>query len=216
LENPEGRAKELPFITAEFEHVGFLNNPGNGFRLRSPHEQAVFSEKLHAAGLSVPLMHYSTSEFLLMDFYPNTTTQADLWRLAPQRALNSTKDILQGLALAHKEDLILGDRWGKNELISPNQEVSFVDFDIELFGPQAKEFELAMFLFFNAYFAQLNSGELLGDLLELSSDFLSILPTSSEKQVRTFVRNFSDYFKKGTIYAWRNNKDVDQLKDILC
>lgn len=216
LENPEGRLKELPFITAELTNVGFVDGKNNGFRIRSPQEQALIAKKLTALGISTPFIHYVTPEILLTAYHADTINQADLWQTDPDRAIKTTREILSQLCKIHSHNLKLGDRWGKNELIHPDNSVSFVDFDIELFGPKSKEFELAMFLFFNAYFAQLNPEVRLTEVLEVYKDFLSSLRGHSMEQVKAFILNFSAYFVEGTLYAWRNQADVKKLREIVC
>lgn len=215
LENPQGRRKELPFITAEFEHVRFLSKPGHSFKLRTIPQQAEISRRIKALGIVTPEIYCFTDKLMLLELYEDAIHQADLWQKDPHKAEVSTVAILDWLVKIHNHDIVLGDRWGKNELILPDGTISFVDFDIELSGSQTKEFELSMFIYFNAYFAQLNPDVSFGNLLDIYVDLFKKLENHNLDEITNFVSNFCNYFGPGTLYAWRKQSNVNQFQAIL-
>src|SRR5260221_1587262 len=50
-ENQEERPQVVTHIESEYQGTGFLNNPQNGFRMRSVEEQQAFTNKLQKIGI---------------------------------------------------------------------------------------------------------------------------------------------------------------------
>lgn len=214
-EDVEGRARELPFIEAEYRGVGFLDHPQNGFRLRTPSQQHQFTVCLAENSIKATRVIYSQDDLQIIHYEQETMSIADLWHNANPRAPIATGMALIQLAQSHNKGFILGDRWGPNEILTVDGEIMFVDFDIEIFGPEIKEFEIASMLYFNSYFAQqLSSVKDLNGLATIYKEFIaSYLFTNIYDKPLFFnylIRYFS-YFANEGQYRWHDPNQASQF-----
>jgi len=206
-ENCAGRETELANIYAEYQGVGFLNNPLNGFELRTPEEQHIFSRNLRHLGIKVPRVYASDSHTQLIEFLPQVKDLATVWLDADTEAPENTLHVLKAISTTHELGVVLGDRWGPNELICADRSVVFVDFDIKIWGPDAKEFELASLLYFTSYFAQRSNSMRTYQLLDTYKEFVKNLnqtDTYSLATLHKFIGNYFEYFSREGSYRWEN------------
>lgn len=218
-ENPQGRALELPFVEAEYKSVGFLDHPQNGFRMRTPKEQHQLAMLLEENGIRATRVIYSNEDIQVMRYEKNATSLADLWNNGDPRAPVATGLALIKLAESHSKGLLLGDRWGPNELLTADGEIMFVDFDIEIFGPEVKEFEMASMLYFNSYFAQQRGS--VEDLKGLTETYKKFIASSlfaklySKSLLLDYLTRYFSYFANEGKYRWRNQNQASQFLQSL-
>lgn len=209
-ENPESRNQELPYVEAEYRGVGFLDNLQNGFRLRSSEEQYVFTSYLENLGISIVHPIYAEADTQLIEYYPDTKSLADLWIRKDKTSIYATETVINALLSAHMQGVVLGDRWGPNELVSKEKGVIFIDFDIEIWGPEAREFELASLLYFTSFFAQSCNPSMLKNLRELYKKLLlnpSLNGIYNQDILNSYIRSYADYFSHAPKYNW-SDKDA--------
>lgn len=218
-ENPQGRSEELPSVEAEYRGVGFLNNPLNKFKIRNSLEQFSFAKQLALAGISATKAIFTNEDSQIIYFEEGAVNISDLWLRSDDRAGNATRLTLEALTKVHKNGFALGDRWGPNELMNHDGQIIFVDFDIEILGPETKEFELASLLYFTSYFAQLagnDSNVFL--LLDIYKEFLQDLPSQNIYNMlilRKYIENYFEYFQREGKYRWRNPQEAERFKSGL-
>lgn len=78
---------------------------------------------------------------------------------------------------AHAQDIVYGDRWGPNEIITEDGDLLRIDLDFQLLGPYAREFELAQTVYHTVYFSHVEKRKLVIAILQslLGSDRLQML-----------------------------------------
>ena len=137
--NPIGRTTEEPIIENEYENVGFLKR--NKYRFRSPIEQANYSKYLRHNNVCVPSVLFANDQVQIIHYVDDAIRLSDFWEKDDPLAGEKTWLILSYLKNLHSRQIIVGDRWGPNELLfgPKKNRVMLVDFDIELVGPEAKE-----------------------------------------------------------------------------
>ncbi len=214
-ENPHGRTLELPFVEAEYKGVGFLEHPQNGFRLRTAVEQHQFTIFLRENGIRASRTVYSKGDIQIISYENGAVNLADLWNSGDPRAPIVTDMALIKLAESHNKGFILGDRWGPNELLTADGEIMFVDFDIEIFGAEAKEFEMASMLYFNSYFAQQpNSAEDLNGLVEIYKEFFAsslFAKLYNKALLLDYLTRYFCYFANEGKYRWHNQNQASKF-----
>lgn len=182
----------LKSIAHEYDGVGFTRQGGR-FRRRSPQEQTVFIKHAASQGLRVlqPALIDSkgTSYFPFLnqaktlDNYLPTSTDDELSR--------TIYELYDDLRKAHKQNIIYGDRWSKNILINPNFGVTNIDFDIEISGKPAKEFEVAQVIYYILLAAKDRSIPLLAEILSKGNDWFdfSLVAGFLQKHALHFLHN---------------------------
>lgn len=218
-ENQQARETEWPYILAEYDGVGFLDNPQNGFRLRSSAEQCEFVLQLKKQGIPAPNAYYVEEGIQLIEYNNGAVNLAELWEQLDGRALDATQNVLYQLVDAHTKGIVIGDRWGPNELITPEGKVLFVDFDIQIRGPEAKEFELASLLYFVTYFAQTSLPLPPVELKQAYKIFLRHLEHNSLYDLailNRYISHYAFYFSTAQKYSWRDKEaSIHFFTDIL-
>ena len=212
-ENPHGRQEEAPFIRAEYEGVGFLKNPKNGFRFRTSEEQHKFADFLGENDVKASKTIFSDPETQLIIYEDGAVSLDQLWITMDPKAPGTTNMALQSLAESHRKGIVLGDRWGPNELLTADNKIIFVDFDIEIFGPEAKEFEMASMLYFNSFFAQQTSPNL-DHLVGIYKKALESPLFKSIYEVQfllKYITNYFSYFSREGKYRWDNQNRAEEF-----
>ena len=210
-ENPEGRKSELPLVEAEYEGVGFFANPGNRFRLRSPKEQYSFTRKMELEGVRVPHILCLDGQTQWMEYLPNVQDLSKIWTSGDKKAPEKTVTVLHALRDVHEKGIVFGDRWGPNELVGKDGMVTFADFDIKIWGPEAREFEIASLLYFTTHFADQGKFFPRSLLMSAFKNFLSEDKTKkaySMNILKKYLLNYFQYFSTKDIYSWRDKKDM--------
>ena len=214
-ENPHGRQEETPFIRAEYEGVGFLKNPNNGFRFRTSEEQHKFADFLGENDVKASKTIFSDPETQLIIYEDGAVSLDQLWITMDPRAPDTTNMALQSLAESHRKGIVLGDRWGPNELLTADNKIIFVDFDIEIFGPETKEFEMASMFYFLSFFAQ-KSGSL-SNLNQLGAVYKKALESHlfkaiyKEPLLLKYIINYFSYFSCEGKYGWDNQNRAEEF-----
>lgn len=142
-------------------------------RLRSFTEQVDFSERLRQIGFPTPPASLGKEGEQLVEYIPGTEKLFDLWLKQDPRAAYATPKTIQALMLAHTENLVVGDRTGKNELVTADAEVALIDFDFQLLGPYAREFDIATLMYRVSRAAHRGNPRQLPVLGEIYKDILS-------------------------------------------
>ncbi len=208
-ENPQGRAEELPFVADEYRGVGFLDKPDNGFHLRSSLEQYEFANRLLAHGISVMPPVYADASLQLVLYCQGARPLSQLWQEGNRMAFHHTELFADELQRTHQQDIVIGDRWGPNELVLPDGKHLFVDFDIEIWGPEAREFEFASLLYFTSYFAQQGEANNIDDVRASYSKILGRAKKFGIYNVPTLHRyllRYPEYFAEEGKYHWKDRK----------
>lgn len=100
---------------------------GNSFRFRNYNEKAEFHKQCNNLKLKVPKL-YGCGENYLLTEYIEGTNYIEYSEILSKKCLFNLFRMIQN---AHSNNIILGDRWGGNTMISPLGEVYFIDFDIQ-------------------------------------------------------------------------------------
>lgn len=133
----------------EYSFNGFLKKDG-AYRLRSPREQLQFVAQARKAHLRVvPFVGVKDGD-LVMPFIAGNDMKTHLNAVKNERSLlRAMRPVINDITAAHapSRKMIYGDRWLKNILIGRSGAIHHVDFDIEISGPHAREYELAQFFY---------------------------------------------------------------------
>ena len=141
------RADIVAYLARLYGCAG-LDRRGGAFRLRSVDDQIAFIERARAAGVRTPAVVCRGDRWMVLEFVAGRTLAEELRDDGcPAVVLR----MMQQLADAHKADLILGDRWGANEIVDAAGHLHFIDFDVEWRADrrphQLAEIEMAVALF---------------------------------------------------------------------
>lgn len=105
-----------------------MNELGGAFRLRTLDEEVAFIERARAAGVRTPAVVAGGADWAVLEYVDGRPMAEELQDGAdPSVVLR----MLHQLMNAHRDGLILGDRWGYNELIDATGHLHFIDFDVE-------------------------------------------------------------------------------------
>lgn len=116
------------------------NSMGFDFRVRTIPETAEFTKLLKNSGVSVPQVYEYGDDYMIEEYIEGTPLD---------RALRNTDDFalagkfLNQIVDAHRMGLVIAERWGKNEILTPSRQIVFVDLDIQYLCAFDKELELA-------------------------------------------------------------------------
>lgn len=136
-------------LNKEYEYLGFFEF-GGSFRKRTLTEQLKFTHGSSANGLKVvPLLKVSREGVAYMPFIEGAKTLDKFLESAESTAAAGViKDIWTDLKRAHSVNIVYGDRWSRNILITQEKQLLHIDFDLEISGGCAKEFEVAQVAYY--------------------------------------------------------------------
>ncbi|MBQ1026039.1 B12-binding domain-containing radical SAM protein [Micromonospora sp. C95] len=121
------RRATVNYLRLLYEHA-HMSELGGRFRLRTLDEEAAFIARLRAAGVRTPAVAAQGEEWLALEYVPGRPLAEELRDVGnPATVLR----LLHQLMSAHRQGIILGDRWGYNEIVDPNGHLHFIDFDVE-------------------------------------------------------------------------------------
>ncbi len=186
---PKSQPKILPQIHKDLLGTGFLTN-GGSYKFRTIKEQANFMEKARQSNLSSLVPIYADEFGLLSPFIEGTPY--DKYLLSG--GITATKNVLDNIILSHRQNVVYGDRWTKNTIVKPNEAIVEIDFDIELMGEFAQEFEMAQLLYHILFFSSRRS-EMLGFLRAYFENRQTDLAQYKIPVVKKFLSNYANYFQ---------------------
>jgi hypothetical protein len=106
-----------------------------------------------------------------------------------------THNMYMDIYKAHKAGIVYGDRWSENILITPKRNIVNIDFDIEIFGSFAREFEVAQVAYYILAGAKAKVVPQLAKLLSVPFANLDI------RQVETFLKGHAKHFDVNKKYG---------------
>lgn len=186
---PKENKHILRSIENEYNFLGFTVNGGK-FRRRSVLEQTELARKAAISGLRVLPPMYQEGEASYYKFLEKAVTLDEYLPLANQD--DSSKTILQifsDLKKAHSHGIVYGDRWSHNMLIVPEIGFINIDFDIEITGKPAIEFETAQ-----AAYYTLSAGK--DGVLPILSQILKSENGLDMNLIETFLQRHATFFNK--------------------
>lgn len=132
----------LPQIHKDLIGTGFLTN-GGSYKYRTIEEQVNFMEKARQFNLRAITAIYTDKFGILSPFIPGITYHKYLLL----GGITATKNVLDNIIRSHENNIVYGDRWAKNTIVQEDESIVEIDFDIELTGEIAQEFEMSQLLY---------------------------------------------------------------------
>jgi len=186
---PKEHPEILPQIHQDLLGTGFLTN-GGSYRFRTIKEQINFMEKARRLNLRNTVAIYADEFGILLPFIPGTPYDTYLRR----GGITATRNVLDNIIAAHRQNIVYGDRWAKNTIVQPSKSIVEIDFDIELMGENAQEFELAQLLYHILFFSSRRK-----EMLEFIESYLQINQIAIAQYklsvVEEFLSNYANYFQ---------------------
>ena len=148
---------------------------GGHFRLRSVAEEVVFIERARAAGVRTPAVLASGDGWMARDYVVGEPL-GDVLRAGGNPSL--VLRMLSQLMEAHSHGVVLGDRWGYNEIIDETGHLHFIDFDVAWSGPSdgapdgLRNMDIAVALFGAVLFTSPGKDELMEAMREHGAPLL--------------------------------------------
>lgn len=184
--------KENPTVLSEIQdeltQTGFLTS-GGSYRFRSIPEQIDFMNSTSQARLKTPPVLFTDGHGILIPFIQGIPFDVYL----RQANLVATARVLDNMYSAHRMGIVFGDRWVKNTIVTPDEDIVEVDFDIALEGSYVKEFEIAQTLYHMIHFS-LNRLAMIAYLHHYFSQ-TKIMADYNSSAVYLFLKKYSEYFK---------------------
>lgn len=166
---------------------------GGSFRLRSLEQELEFMNQARAAGLRVPAVVAKGDGWVVLD-YIEGRAMADALQDGADPGL--VLRMLHELKSAHRSGLVLGDRWGNNEIVDRAGHLHFIDFDVEWIPYQQShalnEMDIAVALF-GALLHSSRRGDLLDALREYGMPLLYQWGYSRER-IATVLRGYRAFY----------------------
>ena len=185
---PKENPTALTAIQDELSHTGFLTS-GGSYRFRSIREQIDFMNSTSQARLKTPPVLFTDGHGILIPFIQGTPFDVYL----RQGNLVATARVLDNMYSAHRAGIVFGDRWVKNTIVTPDEDIVEVDFDIALEGSYAKEFEIVQTLYHMIHFS-LDRSAMIAHLYHYFAQ-TKIMADYNSSVVSFFLQKYSDYFK---------------------
>jgi hypothetical protein len=148
LAKPTLLNRQDPKVTTEYEKFGFFEC-GGSYNLRSPIEQQSFHTLGRQRGLRVPEIVYADAVGSAVAFVEGS----DLSQLLKEIPSTIVSSFLRSIFEAHDLGLVLGDRHCSNAIRDRSGEIWQIDFDIEIRGRYAREFDIAQAGFYSLFAA---------------------------------------------------------------
>ncbi|MBI5122564.1 hypothetical protein HZA75_01770 [Candidatus Roizmanbacteria bacterium] len=192
---PKEDKSVIQSIANEYNAIGFTQ-AGGSFRRRTPYEQVQFANQASELGLRVlkPLHHEGLQiENLFLE--GARTMDVFLAKATAKQTDQFIGHMFSDLYLAHRSGTIYGDRWSENTLIVPGIGIVHIDFDIEILGPPAKDFEASQVAYYILAGAKAKAIPQLAQLLSIPNANLDM------KNVETFLRGHAEHFDTNEKYG---------------
>ncbi len=185
---PKENPTVLTAIQDELTHTGFLTS-GNSYRFRSIPEQIDFMNSTSQARLKTPPVLFTNGHGILMPFIQGVPFDVYL----RQGNLVATARVLDNMYAAHRVGIVFGDRWVKNTIVTPDEDIVEIDFDIALEGNYTREFEIAQTLYHMIHFS-LDRAAIIAFIHHYFSQ-TKIMADYNSSVVSLFLQKYSEYFK---------------------
>jgi hypothetical protein len=193
-------------IGYEYSYMGFFEKGGK-FRQRSAEEQFLFNKKAAEIGLSVIPPIEQNGDLIYYPFISEAKTLDVFINDEREKAVPVAYKLVDDLYQAHKRGFIYGDRWSHNILIHPKFGLIHIDFDLEIKGPCAREFEIAQIAYYT-----LSAGK--SEVIVPLAHFLgSHIGWFDIENVDLFMRRHATYFNN-TSYGGIQS-ETENFLDIL-
>lgn len=187
MRSPRKNLDLLQSIYYEYHFIGFTG-VGGRFRRRSPQEQFLLTKKAAEAGLRVLPPLDQQGDRLYYPFIADAKTLDVFLPEEREKAIPIIHQLVEDLHRAHTHGLIYGDRWSGNMLIHPHFGLFHIDFDLEIDGPYAREFEIAQIAYYTLSAGRETVLPTLAQLLGTHPGWFNIA------MVDRFIRRHSIYF----------------------
>jgi len=181
---PKENPRTVQEIFLEYSGIGFISLGGK-FTIRSLAEQWKFNSHAHSRGLAVLKPGPLEDRAFYTPYISDATTLDKFLPRVGSSAIAS--QLFTDIKHAHSEDIIYGDRWPPNILVTKDGQVIHIDFDIKLLGENCKEFEISQL----AYYLLHSGGE---EVIETVAQFLAQAGWVDISVVACFLKGHLKYF----------------------
>ncbi|WP_333202687.1 hypothetical protein [Microcoleus sp. S28C3] len=180
------------YLKRMYENTGFLEIGGK-FKLRTIAEEIDFISRALTVGLPVPKLIKADTDWMLIEYIEGKLFH----ELLEAGEVEILLKVLRELNLAHRQGIIYGDRWGKNEIIDPQGNVRLIDFEIEWSQEKddnrvLEDLEMAFTIF-----SCLRQTRRHDELLKIiQTDAMPMLKAEGYRisRMRQFIAGFSNYY----------------------
>lgn len=149
IRHPFDNPRLFRHLEDEYRLIGFWD-AGGRFRRRNSEEQAHFSQKAANMGLRVLPPGLQLGSKFCYRFLSDAKSLDCYLPTSGLEAIPAIHQLFNDLWDAHQRGIIYGDRWSQNVLISPKFGPLHIDFDLEILGRFAKDFEVAQLSYYTA------------------------------------------------------------------
>ncbi len=202
---PKENPRILRSIADEYKGLGFIDSGGR-FRIRTPEEETRFTTQAAEYGLKVlPPSFVDEKGISYYRFLSGARALNDFLPNAPDGEVdNIVFQLITDLRLAHSKDFIYGDRWSPNMLIVPSRGLTHIDFDLEIYGRNAREFEVSQVAYYTLCAGRGRALPMLSKMLAVNDKWFDL------SVVEHFLNRAARYFQKDEKYG-NAEQDVDSL-----
>ncbi len=195
MQKDPSESESLKWINQELNSIGFFER--NSYAFRTPSEQAAIQKKLLALGIRCPdvLAFNDNQKYIFEEFLPGLLYKDFFNQPNTDRLTNVIDRYFTDIKRANSQGMVMGNRWGPNEVVMDDNSLGYFDFKYGYHGPTAKEFELSQALYYtSARVAKGVSPEIAKTVLEryLSRSFLG--DVYEHTATINFVRRHANYF----------------------
>ncbi|NQE36007.1 hypothetical protein [Microcoleus asticus] len=180
------------YLKRMYENTGFLEIGGK-FKLRTIAEEIDFISHALTVGLPVPKLIKADTDWMLIEYIEGKLFH----ELLEAGQVEILLKLLRELNFAHRQGIIYGDRWGKNEIIDSQGNVRLIDFEIEWSQEEddnrvLEDLEMAFTIF--SCLRQIRSHDKLLKIIQ--TEAMPMLKAEGYRisRMRQFIAGFSMYY----------------------
>lgn len=172
----------------ELYYTGFLQS-GGSYRWRDTAQQLKHIHSLAMAQVSVLYPLWGDGEGMLYQYIEGQT----LKKYLENGGIKAIGKVLDNMFQAHREGLCFGDSWTPNTLVTNGGRVFEFDFDLEILGPNTREFDLAKLLYHTLHFSR--NRERMLKYLDQYFESVTKLPPYELDKVILFINNYAQHHR---------------------
>lgn len=208
LRIPKKNPKQQKLIKEEYQEISYAKD-GSEYRFRTLDEQVTFMEECQQWKIPIVPIAEKGKHYLLLEYINGKPlseflAQTDYPTILSEHFTNITR--------AHNLGIILGDRWGPNEIVTPSNKLVYIDFDIALIAEDAKEFEIAQVIY-HCILQSKNKKEATAVAKKIVSGEQFLY---NKERVAEFLRGHVKYFAKRKCYCSVNPRSIERkISDLL-